>query len=229
MSPERANVPDYQTPDRGWCGDPKRGAAMGRASDLPLDFEGPVTLRAVPIDSGGYDPGGTYWGTPEDLWCVADDEGRVAYFRAPDPVAARAKMPRATFRAELQPGDLEDFLGGYVRCALWSSIDGDEGKPLDDDHDETDLAPETLATMRADCERFVNANAETLVRAIATGTGRHCTWSGAGHDFWLTSNGHGAGFGDGDWPEAEDDALYEAAHDFGQTDLYVGDDGRIYS
>ncbi len=25
---------DYQKPDRGWCGDPERGAAMGRTSDL---------------------------------------------------------------------------------------------------------------------------------------------------------------------------------------------------
>lgn len=37
----------------------------------------------------------------------------------------------------------------------------------------------------------------------------------AGHDFWLTRNGHGAGFGDGDWPEEAGEKLSEAARSFG--------------
>jgi hypothetical protein len=48
-----------------------------------------------------------------------------------------------------------------------------------------------------------------------------------GHDFWLTRNGHGAGFWDrgiGDYG----DALTEHAHSFGASDVYVGDDGRLY-
>jgi hypothetical protein len=49
-----------------------------------------------------------------------------------------------------------------------------------------------------------------------------------GHDFWLTRNGTGAGFWDGDWFEGE--KLTEAAKAFGNFDLMVDhDDGTIYS
>ena len=50
----------------------------------------------------------------------------------------------------------------------------------------------------------------------------------AGHDFWLTRNGHGAGFWDGDWPLPYADLLDKAAQAAGTCDLYVGDDGMIY-
>jgi len=59
-------IHDYQTPDRGWCGDRTRGAGMGRTSGLPENFAGPLQLRHVPLDSGGYDPGGAYWGSPDN-------------------------------------------------------------------------------------------------------------------------------------------------------------------
>jgi hypothetical protein len=56
-------------------------------------------------------------------------------------------------------------------------------------------------------------------------------WSGAaraGHDFWLTRNGHGAGFWDrglGDLGER----LSKAAKVYGEVYLYPGDDGKVYS
>jgi hypothetical protein len=49
-----------------------------------------------------------------------------------------------------------------------------------------------------------------------------------GHDFWLTRNGHGAGFWDGDWPKEAGDRLTKACEEFGEFDLYIGDDGMIY-
>lgn len=41
---------------------------MGRRShcDVPKDFDGVVHLSAIPINSGGYDQGGVYWGTGSD-------------------------------------------------------------------------------------------------------------------------------------------------------------------
>ena len=57
--------------------------------------------------------------------------------------------------------DLDKFLQGYVECALWSSNDESTpqgGMPLDANYDSDDIAPETLATMRADCEDFMQAN-----------------------------------------------------------------------
>jgi hypothetical protein len=50
----------------------------------------------------------------------------------------------------------------------------------------------------------------------------------AGHDFWLTRNGHGCGFWDGDWPEPAATILTNASNACGECDLYIGDDGRIY-
>ncbi|MBP8231756.1 MAG: hypothetical protein KAY22_05580 [Rhizorhabdus sp.] len=108
------------------------------------------------------------------------------------------------------------FLLAYIGCALWASTD-DSGEPLDAAYDAADLAPKTLERMREACEGFRNANAALLADWPLTQ---------AGHDFWLTRNRHGAGFWDRDWPNG--DALTAAAHAYGEQDLYVGDDGRLY-
>lgn len=129
---------------------------------------------------------------------------------------------------------LDAVVRAYIATALWSSTLGDDrGTPMDLDHDESDLAPATLAKMEADCAAFLEANRDTIEAAIETGEVK-CgpdfdEWERAGHDFWLTRNGHGAGFWDGDWPEPMADRLAKAAHAFGEVDLYVGDDGLIYS
>ncbi|UCV26747.1 hypothetical protein [Ferribacterium limneticum] len=50
-----------------------------------------------------------------------------------------------------------------------------------------------------------------------------------GHDFWLTRNGHGAGFWDRDFgDEHSRKALTELSKVFGETDIYKGDDGLLY-
>lgn len=112
--------------------------------------------------------------------------------------------------------DLEEFTRQYIVTALWSSLD-DNDQPLDDQYDQSDLAPATLSRMRADCQKFHAANKQHYQDA-----------STAGHDFWLTRNRHGAGFWDGDYAEPESTLLTQAAHAFGECDLYVGDDGQLY-
>jgi hypothetical protein len=107
----------------------------------------------------------------------------------------------------------------YVICALWSSTD-DNGDPLDDNRDADEVAPETLAAMRSDVEDFVNANREDL---LASGQSDEQI----GHDFWLTRNGHGAGFWDRGLG-AVGDKLSDACKPYGEVYLYVGDDGKIY-
>lgn len=48
-----------------------RGSAMGRANCIPADYNGEkLHLRRVPLNSGGYDPGGAYWGTGTPLYCA---------------------------------------------------------------------------------------------------------------------------------------------------------------
>lgn len=120
------------------------------------------------------------------------------------------------------------FTDAYIVAAMWSSID-DGGTPLDSAHDTDDLAPETLARMRADCRSFYDANVSHI---FCDGAPNANDGSGvatmAGHDFWLTRNGHGAGFWDGDWPEPAATILDEASKNFGEFNLYVGGDDMVY-
>lgn len=74
------SAPDYSRNDqRGWCGDPKRGAAMGRLSDHSPGFAGQLHLRRVRLNQGGYDSHGTYFGTGSPLYWVASECGAVDF------------------------------------------------------------------------------------------------------------------------------------------------------
>lgn len=118
---------------------------------------------------------------------------------------------------------MDTFFDGYLTCALWSSndeSDEDGGAPMDQTYDETDIAPETYLEMRRDCQDFL---ARCRVRGLTDVDN-----SQGGHDFWLTRNGHGAGFWDGDWGD-QGDALTAIAEEFGSTTLYVGDDNQIHA
>ena len=116
--------------------------------------------------------------------------------------------------------DLLDFVTAYVTCALWSSTDNSDdsgGDPLDDNYGTDDIEPATFAAMVADCEAFMQANKRDL---------RGMNIEQAGHDFWLTRNGHGAGF----WDRGlgvKGDRLTKASKVYGSCDLYVGDNGKI--
>lgn len=194
------------------------GAPMGRSSDRVEDFDpgAQTCLARVPLDRGGYDPGGAYWGAGSPLWCVWDGDGRVFYKRARDPGEIRALFPSAIWAAP--PPSLDPFLSAYVECAIWSSCD-DEGEPYDREYTADDVSAETLERMRADCEAFL------------TEVGQLVSWDlgQAGYDFWLTRNRHGSGFLDGDWPKEISDRLAKIARKFGEVYLYVGDDGKIHA
>ncbi len=117
---------------------------------------------------------------------------------------------------------LDKFTTSYIEAAFWSSTDESTpqgGEPMDANHGIFDFAAETLERMMADCASFQGQHWEDI----------HDDLERAGHDFWLTRNGHGAGFGDGDWPERVGEKLTDASHRCGSVDLYVGDDGRIYA
>lgn len=140
-----------------------------------------------------------------------------------------------------EPDGLDEFLAAYLEAALWSTNDeSDEsgGEPFDKNYGEDDIAPETLDRMRADCIAFLNHRHGGRLIEIAERLDAEGKWSlpggagcsiveYAGHDFWLTRNGHGCGFWDGDWPKGIAEGLDKLAHDFGAFDVYVGDDGLI--
>jgi hypothetical protein len=79
------------------------GAPMGRRTgpDYLETSAGPLYLRRIRINSGGYDDGGAYWGTGTPLWWVADQDGNANFFRASSRDAAKrlvlADWPEARF------------------------------------------------------------------------------------------------------------------------------------
>lgn len=95
-------MPDYELNDpRGWCGDIRRGAALGRRELFgDPEFSGRIYLRKVRLDSGGYDTNGTYFGIGAPLYWYASADGDIdGVLRAADRASARAKVleqyPRA--------------------------------------------------------------------------------------------------------------------------------------
>lgn len=113
---------------------------------------------------------------------------------------------------------LKDFTDAYVECAFWATVD-DDGVPFD--ALSIDLAPGIAEQLGVDCEDFYSAH-------FATWRDAGMDDAQAGHDFWLTRNGHGAGFWDRGIGEAGD-ALTAASKAYGTCDLYMGDDGMIYA
>ncbi len=101
---------DYTVHDpRGWCGNPARGAALGRHSYHARDqtaWQGKLYVSRVRLDTGGYDSNGTYFGAGEPLYWVRSADYEIDYMlRAPDNVLARAmalrEYPMATLTRPL--------------------------------------------------------------------------------------------------------------------------------
>ena len=209
--------------------DVKYGAPMGRQESPVEDFTGPVYLQNVPMVDGDYDEGGAYWGGGTPLYCAWDGEGNAIYVRAKDSAAAKKKLPSHWRYAGKTPTSknslyAEEMLQQYMETALWSSTDDDD-VPLDKNYSLfrlhiDDISKETKKGMLADCQAFYDQNKAIL--------DDHWPADQAGHEFWLTRNGHGSGFYDSSYGTDESrEALTEACKKFGEVNLYV-QRGKIY-
>lgn len=87
-----------------------------------------------------------------------------------------------------------------------------------------ELSPEAKATIDRDCALFAEAvqNAGLMTSYLI-----HSGLMQMGHDFWLSRQGHGAGFFDRKLG-ALGDKLHLIAKSFGEVYTYQGDDGLIY-
>lgn len=119
---------------------------------------------------------------------------------------------------------LDEFCQGYVEAMFFTSSGYQEDEDLEDaTFDE--LHAETIARIERDCEAFQTANAALLDEAYQ----RDYTPEQAGRDYWLTRNGHGAGF----WDRSElqegglGDKLSNACR-YSEVTLYRGDDNALY-
>lgn len=137
---------------------------------------------------------------------------------------------------------LTAFQFGYLTAALFSTNDQFDpntgGDPLDANYTIDDIDPTCLDRLCLLCNSF-----ETLVSSVIDAayvklasrdhyrgtTEEQMKREQAGHDLWMTSNGHGCGFWDGDWSKPHASYLTQVAKSVGSVDLYVGDDQKIYA
>lgn len=92
----------------------------------------------------------------------------------------------------------DSFFEAYLTAALWSTTD-DNGEPLDTNHTIADIDPDCASILKAHALSFWSRMWYYLDHEEPKFTSDVVTQ--AGHDFWLTQNGHGAGFWDGGWPK----------------------------
>lgn len=142
--------------------------------------------------------------------------------------------------------DVDEVLASYIEAALWATNDESTpsgGEPLDKKYKPSDVAPEARQAMRNDIIQFLEQVGAEDIEGYLTGhrfidgIGNRRLLMGEqfppqtaaqmGHDFFLTRCGHGVGFWDRGLGELGD-RLTEISGEFGDSSLYVGDDGKIY-
>lgn len=106
---------------------------------------------------------------------------------------------------------MNNFVNQYLITALWSSVD-DSGNPLDKDYSVSDIDKESVLKAEKDCEDFLK-QAGSLVDGE--------DMDQVAHDFWLTRNGHGSGFWDGDYEKEKGEKLTEISKSFGEKHCFV--------
>lgn len=117
---------------------------------------------------------------------------------------------------EVEGCDINEFVKYYIEAAFFTEY---EELP---EKDQTDISEESLKKIKEDCEKFLSKVKEAVI------TLSNCEY--AGHDFWFTRNGHGVGFWDRPeiYGEEESEKLTEISKEFGECNVYIGDDGKVY-
>ncbi len=128
--------------------------------------------------------------------------------------------------------DPEQAMRGYLECALWTGTDeSDEtgGDPLEANYSISDFDLSSVQDAARDCARFEQENTAALEAfyvvwsKLPDGDSKEAF---AGHNFWLTRNGHGAGF----WDRQAGDAgkrLTDACKRWPERHVYVNDSGEL--
>lgn len=156
------------------------------------------------------------------LWSTTDNQKDCPKCRGEGHVTSPARAEDMGVGEKFSSVTCEDCNGvGRVE-------DESGGDPLDKNYDESDLSEECRAQMEADCKSFLKNHGVPDYATASHSRGGDTNPALAGHDFWLTRNGHGAGFWDRGFPQEIEDKYTNAAKSYGSFDLYVGDDGQIH-
>lgn len=129
---------------------------------------------------------------------------------------------------------LEQFVRGYLFAMEWA-----EEERLDEEGrtDVSEIHPDSLSASRGDCEAFIEEHFEALeeLGREALYSEEYPAWECLGHDFYLTRNGHGAGYWSRDFNREETLELAKKLSDqvgyftkYPPVTAYMGDDGFIY-
>lgn len=126
--------------------------------------------------------------------------------------------------------DIAEIVRHYLICAEWCDLNEDMGNPIPKDW--AGWSRDAMATAYATCSDFV---AECFRKAIdfeslttlydENNSGSYSLEERLGHDIWLTSCGHGAGFWDRGLGNVGD-TLTEIAKGLGSSFAYIGNDGK---
>jgi hypothetical protein len=124
---------------------------------------------------------------------------------------------------------LKVFYDAYLECIAWADCNEDQNEKFSD---SLGFSSELLLEAKNDCKAFLTAVSDRL---------HDGNLSQAGHDFWLTRNGHGTGFWDRIGIYDTDDETEEDENmnffnslchwktgQFKEKYVYVGDDNLIY-
>lgn len=172
------------------CVDCLMALANGDTPDLPDDelaaWEGAIDHWSAGLESDSLNP------------VVTASEETDREFSAEQCAACRSNLAgsrhQVTLLQDIDPGipdgDVREAIAGYQECAIWTTTD-DDGEPVD----HCDLSDDAAAELGDDVVRFLATVSVTDLQA-AYERDPTTTWSQFGHDFWLTRNGHGAGFWD---------------------------------
>lgn len=118
--------------------------------------------------------------------------------------------------------EADEFTRAFIECALWladpTPSSGEYSAP---EEDIAAIYPDSMREMIKDCADFQEAHAALLAEAYGQKhrNGRDYDEASAGHDFFLTRVGHGAGFWDRGLGDLGD-KLTEASKVFGGEGLY---------
>lgn len=115
---------------------------------------------------------------------------------------------------EVDNQSINEVLKSYLETLIWSNSEDLDGKTIND------IDSNSIDKSRNDIIKFIELISNTPGAQEEVNTYDEKSF---GHNFALSRNGHGAGFFD-DW----NDILQDLARNFGEADLYLGDDGRLY-
>jgi hypothetical protein len=121
----------------------------------------------------------------------------------------------------LDSDSFNDFLTGYRECAVWCGIMVFDELTGDDLYSTADLSDDAVIESQKDCQAFFESNLALMQETGQKDFGTH------GFDFYLSRNGHGAGYFDRGYG-AVGDELQSAARVYGSANLFVGNDEKLH-